>query len=505
MNEHASAAAGIMGRVRLEYRPTPGIYDELLDSGGALRPRWAPLTEQLFSFQPHSRSNEPGLPQFDPFPYIIDRGEWRAIEQGLLQRSRLLNALVADFYGPQALLRQHGLPPALLFANPGYLPQCRGYRPPGGVFLNRMAFDLGRSPDGQWRVLANRTDAPAGLGHALQNRLETGRLFPGALGRVGVLPHSAFFEALSDRLEAGEPTAEDGVCIILSGGPHQASRPEHALLGRQLGIAVAEGHDVRVRQHQAYLATREGLKPLRTIVRQIDSLSCDPLELSAGAVHGVPGLLACAASGQLQIENAIGAAVAESAALAGFLPGLCRTLFNESLILPDLATWWCGQAREAGHVAAHLDSLVLHRAFERESGVNGDVAAGLLPEPVDLEPGTLRKELAMRPYDYLAREPMMLSTMPHRDRDGRLQTAPLSLRLFVAATPAGYRVMPGGLARIATRGAILSKDVWVIGSRGPAASRGASTTPASRRDGSATWVEAQRQTAPAPGGGNDAP
>ena len=500
MNEHASAAAGIMDRVRLEYRPTPGIYDELLDSGGALRPRWAPLSEQLFSVQPDSRGNEPGLPRFDPFPYIVDTGEWRAIEQGLLQRSRLLNALVADFYGPQALLRQHGLPPALLFANPGYLPQCRGYRPPGGAFLNRMAFDLGRSPDGQWRVLANRTDAPAGLGHALQNRLETGRLFPGALGRVGVLPHSAFFEALSDGLEAGEPTAEDGVCIILSGRPHQANRPEHALLGRQLGIAVAEGHDVRVRQHQAYLATREGLKPLRTIVRQIDSLSCDPLELSAGALHGVPGLLACAASGQLQIENAIGAGVAESAALAGFLPGLCRTLFNESLILPDLATWWCGQAREAGHVAANLESLVLNRAFERDSSGGGDVAAGLLPESITLDAGVFREELKLRPYHYLAREPMLLSTMPHRERNGRLRPAPLSLRLFVAASPSGYRVMPGGLARVATRSGIVLKDVWAIDSQATAEPGRASGTGATRRGASATGIEARQETAPATGG-----
>ena len=263
---------------------------------------------------------------------------------------------------------------------------------------------------------------------------------------------------------------------------------------------VAEGHNLRVRQDGAYLATPEGQKPLRAIVRQIDSLSCDPLELSTTSLHGTPGLLACAARGELQIENAIGTGVVGNAALSGFLPGLCHTLFDEALILPDLATWWCGQVREADHVAANLDALVLHRAFERESGVDGDVAAGLLPESVTLDAESFRKEMALRPYAYLAREPMLLSTMPHWERGGRLRPAPLGLRLFVAATRQGYRLMPGGLARVATGGGILSKDVWVMGSQGSPEPRFAPIKPATGRGKPATAAETRPETSPATGG-----
>ena len=309
MNESASAAEGILHRERLEYRPTPGVYDEFLDTDGELRPQWAPLREQSILLKPEHRGDDSGPPHFDPFPYIFDPGEWRTIGQGLLQRSRLLNALVADFYGPQKLLRQHGLPPALLFANPGYLPQCHGYPAPEGIFLNRMAFDLGRSPDGQWRVLANRTDAPAGLGYALRNRHETERLLPGFLERAGVAPLAGFFDDIALRLTDPESSPDDGVCAVLSGGPQQASHWDNAFLGRQLGIPVAEGHNLRARQDGAYLATPEGRKPLRKIVRQVDSLSCDPLELSTGSLQGTPGLLACAARGELQVENAIGTGV----------------------------------------------------------------------------------------------------------------------------------------------------------------------------------------------------
>ncbi len=517
MKETAAAVERILNRLRRDYRPAPGTFDELLNADGAMRARWVPLIEQLFETQDHDRSDDSDAVRFDPIPYIVDSGEWRVIEQGLLQRARLLNALVADFYGDRKLLRQHGLPPALLFANPGYLPQCQGYQASGGVFLNRIAFDLGRSPDGQWRVLANRTDAPVGLGFALQARFETGQALPGAVDRFGTAPLSGHVDAFADRLgltasttdkmsgeissatgpadRLGTPdsTVNGGICAILHDSRNPANRSDARFLGRHLGITAVESQDVRVRPDGACLATPEGLQPLQTIVRQIDSRSSDPLSLSTGAPHGVPGLLAGAIGGGLRVENAIGSGVVGSAAFSGFLPGLCQTLFDESLILPDLATWWCGQAREADHVADNLDALLLHRAFERETKSDGDVTAGLLPEPVALDAETFRKEAALRPYDYLAREPVLLSTMPCWRPDGRLRPAPFSLRLFVLATGQGYRLLPGGLARVATQEGILCKDIWVVGSRPSRALPPATSSRGTERGPSAPGVAVRRQ------------
>ena len=128
MSECSTAAQGFIRRALLGYRQSMGARDELLGSDGNALPRWAPLLDKPFVQRSGDETDTARPWQLDPFPYIADPVEWRAIEQGLLQRSRLLNAMVADFYGPQKLLRKHGLPPALLFANPGYLPQCRGYR-----------------------------------------------------------------------------------------------------------------------------------------------------------------------------------------------------------------------------------------------------------------------------------------------------------------------------------------------------------------------------------------
>ncbi len=472
MSECSTAAQGFIRRALLGYRQSMGARDELLGSDGNALPRWAPLLDKPI-VQPSGEETDTARPwQLDPFPYIADPVEWRAIEQGLLQRSRLLNALVADFYGPQGLLRKHGLPPALLFANPGYLPQCRGYRARGGVFLNLIAFDLGRSPDGQWRVLANHTDAPVGLGYALDNRIVTARLIPDALDSVGVAPLDGFFDAFANTLREREPGARDGASVILSDVVHQGSYADHALLGRSLGIAVAAGSALTVAPAGVQLKTPDGPEPVRTIIRGVDSPSSDPLELSSVSLQGTPGLLASTAQGHVQISNAIGSGAVGSRAMAAFLSGLCQTLFNESLMLPDLATWWCGQPVEAAHVAAHLDTLVVSHAFEREGPADDEMFPRLLPAPGAIDVEGIQRDIAHRPYDYVGREPMLLSTMPYWQGGHQLRPAPFTLRLFAAATGDGYRLMPGGLALAATPRGIVSKDVWVTdGPRPPAGGR----------------------------------
>ena len=110
----------------------------------------------------------------DSLPFVIDPNEWPLLEAGLVQRATLLNKIVADFYGAGTLLRGK-LPTALAFANPDYLLASCGASAPESAYLTLLAFDLGRSPDGTWRVLSNRTEAPSGLGYALENRMTMSR------------------------------------------------------------------------------------------------------------------------------------------------------------------------------------------------------------------------------------------------------------------------------------------------------------------------------------------
>jgi uncharacterized circularly permuted ATP-grasp superfamily protein len=124
--------------------------------------------------------------KLDIFPFIIAPDEWRQLERGLKQRSRLLRLLLADIYGERRLLKEGWMPPGLVFANPGFLRAAHGIQPAGGAWLFHHAVDLARGADGRWIVLADRTQAPSGKGYSLENRIVLTSIFADEFRDLGV-------------------------------------------------------------------------------------------------------------------------------------------------------------------------------------------------------------------------------------------------------------------------------------------------------------------------------
>src|SRR5215475_8330823 len=369
------------------YAVNPGFYDEVLGEDFQLRPHWRELAESLASIG-HSglaRRWRDGLhlihdngitynvysdPQntfrrwpLDPVPLVIDAGEWNKIEGAIAQRAQLFNAILADLYGPQQLLHHGMLPPDLVFPNPAFLRPCCGVHPPGGVFLHMYSADLARSPDGQWWVLADRTQAPSGAGYALENRLVTTRVLPDVFRASGVRRLASFFQTYRDGLRQLVPNRENPRTVLLTPGPYNETYFEHSFMARYLGYTLVEGGDLTVRDNHVFLKTLGGLLPVDVIVRRQDDHFCDPLELRGDSMLGVPGLVQAVRSGTVAIANALGSGLAESPAYAAFLPGLCKQILGEELKLPTLATWWCGQKEPLEYVTEHLDTLVLKPTF----------------------------------------------------------------------------------------------------------------------------------------------
>ena len=487
------------------YQPPSGSYDEFFApaSGGAsVRSHWRFMDEVLND--PHSHwaedtdasirrlLNESAVTYFsdgtrrpwqlDGLPFILDPNEWSALETGLIQRARLLNQIVADLYGPTTLLRGT-LPQSLAFANPNYLLPSIGYRAPEGAYLSLLSFDLGRSPDGQWRVLANRTEAPSGLGYALENRLIMSRSVPDLFetGSIARLAH--FFRGYSAGMQqvARRAGVHDGLSVILSAGPDQTTYFEQTFLGRYLGFPIVEGADITVQKGQVYLKTLEGLKPINLIMRQIESADTDPMELNAQSMLGAPGLLRAASEGSVMIANAIGSGVVENDAIMSFLPGLCESMLGEPLSLPSLATWWCGQPDALEHVIGNMATLVIRNAFERKPLLSTSVHGYLAPDVHADSPEELAKRIREMPYAYVGREPIELSTAPCWHPDGYWEAAPMTLRMYVAASNDHYQVMPGGLVRVATSHGDVSKDVWLPRLRGDETTRLPATVLPTRR------------------------
>lgn len=456
------------GRPRAHYRPLLG---ELAAAGPAeLRRRWEMggrlLRESGVTYNVYGDPLGTDRPwQLDPVPFVIPAGEWAELERGLVQRATLLNAILADAYGPQRLLRQGRLPAPLILGQPGFLRSCHGWTPPGGTHLHLYAADLARAPDGRWWVLSDRTQVPTGPGYALENRLVVSRLLPRAFRAGQVVRLAAFFNDLRDSLAALAPRVESPRVVVLTPGPYNETYFEHVCLARYLGYSLVEGEDLLVRDDRVFLKTLGGLEPVHVILRRVDDDFCDPLELRNESLLGVPGLVQAARAGHVAVANGLGSGLVQSAALMGFLPGLCRDLLGEELRLPSIATWWCGQERPLRYVLENVARLVVKPAWRR-----ADVPVVFGERLSAAEREALCARIRFQPHLYLAQEEVELSVAPSWDAGG-LVPRPVAVRVFVVASGGTYRVLPGGLTRVSAsersqavsmqRGGV-SKDTWVL-------------------------------------------
>ncbi len=405
----------------------------------------------------------------DAVPLVIGEDEWSDIERAVGQRAMLLNAVIADLYGSQRLFRDRLLPPELLYANPSFLRSCHGVVPPSGVYLQNYAVDLARAPNGEWWVIADRTQAPSGLGYALENRLVTARMLPTLLEKCHARSLARFYESTFDALLHLAPNrAVSPRVVLLTSGPHNETYFEHSYLSKHWGVPLVGGDDLTVRDSRVYLKTLGGLNQVDVIVRRLDDDFCDPLELRGDSLLGVPGLVQAARAGTVFIANSLGSGIVETPALMAFLPSLCRYLLGEELRLPSVATWWCGQDAPRARALENLERLVIKPTFPR-FGQRAEFPASL---SVDAR-RDLAARITARPAQFVAQEQVDLSTAPIQTHRG-LEPRHVVLRALAAWDGSGYSVLPGGLTRVATGRQSLvvsmqlgggSKDTWVVARR----------------------------------------
>jgi uncharacterized circularly permuted ATP-grasp superfamily protein/uncharacterized alpha-E superfamily protein len=402
----------------------------------------------------------------DVVPLLLLEKEWSFIEAGIIQRAELLSRLLEDLYGEQKLLKEGHFPASLLFGNPAFLRPLVGVSVPKHSQLHMLAVDLARSPDGQWWVLADRTQAPSGSGYALENRTIISDLLPELFRTSNVQRLAPFFRAQRDALIA-MGHCENPRVVLLTPGPHNETYFEHSFLAKYLGFTLVVGADMTVRDRRVFLKTVSGLEQVDVILRRVDDGFCDPLELRGDSLLGVPGLVDAIVAGNVTVANALGSGLIESAAIMPFLPGLAKHLLGEELKLPSVATWWCGQPRALDWVLNHLETVVVKPAFPSR-GME-PVFGSELPEHKKTE---LIERLLAFPHEYVAQEQVALSTAPVWEED-RLKPRSMVLRTYVLHTPTGWVALPGGLVRVSeASGAVVSmqrgghsKDAWVLSDR----------------------------------------
>ncbi|MDO8420292.1 MAG: circularly permuted type 2 ATP-grasp protein [Rubrivivax sp.] len=447
-----------------------GVWDELRDADGALRPAWQRFAQALpeppagvdaaedldsrvgqvaqrirLDGVTHNVFNEAGVASrpwsLEVLPLLIEPAEWAAIEDGVRQRAELLELALADLYGPQRLLHEGLLPPALLLRHPGWLRPMIGVQPPGGLRLFIVAFDIARGADGRWWLVAQRTQGPSGLGYVMHNRLVISRQFPDAFRDLQVQHIASSYRRLLDTLEQTARTVAGGAApriVLLTPGPYAETYFEHAYLARYLGLPLVEGGDLTVRGEHLFLKTVEGLEPVHGVLRRLDDDWCDPLELRPDSALGVPGLLQAARAGTVVMANALGSAFLETPAVQGFLPGIARRLTGEELRLPSLPTWWCGEAAAWQDVAPELPGMIVRSTFPRGGRTSQVYEAGDASIESDPDAWTVQGRLRF------SRAPIWGS--------GVVTPRPAMVRVYAIADAGGcWHVLPGGMTRVARR------------------------------------------------------
>jgi len=465
-------------------------YDEVLKSNMSINPNWTKLLNNLTQMGPdnllakqneidwlmeengvtYNVYNDPkGLNRswdLNIVPFLIHQKEWATIEKGIQQRAELLNLILKDIYGNRELIKNGIVPQEVIFAHRGFLRQCDQIQYKTSKNLLIHSAELARGPDGRMWVVNDRTQAPSGMGYALENRYSISRVFPSIFQGINVKQPSSFFYEFNQMLiESAPQNKSNPNIVILTPGPLNETYFEHAYMASFLGYSLVTGNDLVVRNGKLWMKTLKQLKQVDVVLRRVDDIFMDPLELREDSYLGVAGLLDVIREQQVAIVNPIGSGVIENSGLIPFMNAISNYFFKEDLILPQIASWWCGQKIERDYVLNHLKDLVVKR-IDRSNRENIFFCEFLDAKTLE----NLKKEILSTPYKFVAQEKILFSTAPDFIK-GSLEPRKVMCRTFAIAKSDSYKVMPGGLVRVAPerenifvsnqRGGV-SKDFWIV-------------------------------------------
>lgn len=458
-------------------------YDEVVAPDGSLRPAWKSLAEVALSLTPEElkrvgseisrfladrgvtyvpRGSAAQPWQLDPVPLVMEAAAWSRLEVGLAQRAELLNALLVDIYGEQRMLRERVVPSAAVFAHSGYLrPLARpSAHDPQPLLLS--ATDLGRDSDGDWHVLADRVQAPSGLGYAMENRRVLAQVMPDLYQESDLHRMEPYFAALrSALLNAAPDGVSDPRVVVLSPGTHSETAYDQAFLASTLGFPLVQAGDLTVRGGWIWIKPpgwpkNAPAERVDVILRRVDADWCDPLELRGNSRLGVAGLTEAVRRGRVRVVNGLGAGVLENPALLPFLPAVCDALLGEELRLSAVPTWWGGDAEGLEIILDRLgegeDEFIVRSIDESRR-----VHAGLTDDE-------LRAQVRAAPHRFVGQARLPLSQAPVWSTAGRADAHPVVVRAFTVRYRSAFRPLVGGLATVMAGPAAspVTKDVWVV-------------------------------------------
>lgn len=470
-----------------DYKPLG--FDEAVGEDG-LRPHYRALAERLDLMGPTAMAervamlesmfrrqgitfavygSEEGTERtwpMDLFPRIITAVEWAAVERGLEQRMKALNAFLDDLYvGEQSMIEEGLIPRWLVESSDGYIPEVLGIKVPPGSRCSVGGIDLIRDGEGTYRVLEDNLRVPSGVSYVLENRVAMTRVLPVGFSQYRVRSVGHYGVSLLQTLQASAPRGvSDPTVVVLTPGIFNSAYFEHAFLARQMGVELVEGRDLVVQDKSVYMRTTHGLKAVDVIYRRIDDHFIDPEVFREDSVLGVAGLMSVIRAGRVSMANAVGNGVADDKAIYPYVPAMIEYYLGEKAILPNVQTYLPWEEDQRKVVLDRINELVIKPVAE--AGGKGIVMGH---QASDAELAKAVADVTANPRGFIAQEVVQLSTSPTFDGDG-FEGRHIDLRPFILSSPKGIEILPGGLTRVAASGSLIvnssagggSKDTWVL-------------------------------------------
>lgn len=469
--------------------PARPPWDEMFTAGGIPRPPSAALYDCLQSLSAadfaarcsardrafldqgitFSLSGEERPFPLDLVPRVISAAEWSAVEQGVAQRVRALEAFLDDIYGPGEILSEGIVPRRLVVTSKHFHRAAARIRGPNGVRIQVAGIDLARGVDGRFCVIEDNVRTPSGISYVIENRRTMARVFPELFTSHRVRPVDGYPAMLLEALCASAPSnVEQPNVVLLTPGVHNSAYFEHSFLARQMGVELVRGSDLVCRGNSVFVRSTAGEQRVDVVYRRVDDEFLDPVHFRSDSIVGCPGLLNAARAGTVSIANAVGNGVADDKLVYTYVPAMISYYLGEEAILPNIPTYRLGEADQLDHALSRLDHLVF-KPVDRSGGkglVFGNQAS-------DEELDAVTTAICADPRGWIAQELVPLSTSPTQI-DDRLCPRHVDLRPFALNDGRSVWVAPGGLTRVALEEGCLvvnssrgggSKDTWVLSSR----------------------------------------
>jgi uncharacterized circularly permuted ATP-grasp superfamily protein len=448
------------------YTPETGAYDEALEPDGSLRPEGGAglaalgdadpaglrrrvsrrLADAGVGFRSVGGETEFGI---DPIPRVLGADEFAALEQGLIQRVRALDAFVADAYGERRAVAEGVVPERVIDSAEGFEPGMCGVRPPGGLWVGIAGLDLVRDAGGELLVLEDNLMTPSGFAYAIAARIAVlDELEPEAPPR----PLAPTVDMLGATLRSAAPG--DPRVVLLTDGADNSAAWEHRWAARELGIPLVEPHELEARGDRLVYHG----EPVDVVYRRTDQ---DRLDTDVGALLG-PAVHA----GTLAVVNAFGTGVADDKAAHAYVEAMIRLYLGEEPLLRGVETLDLGDPQQLERALDELEQLVVK---PRHS--HGGIGVVICPHAEREDVERTRDAVRADPGEYVAQPLISLSLAP-TVIGGEIRPRHVDLRPFVfLRADGGAAVMPGGLTRVAfDEGALVvnstqnggAKDTWVL-------------------------------------------